>query len=155
MAYHVGEFTGRTFGARFGFSEVDTQLLQTMMDKNYMGLLLCLLRVLKSRWVRCTFICSVACAGRKSGKGLFIYESKKAKSRPVNQDVVQLLAKNKIPKPAQCVLAFNSCCIFMKCSSYCCYCSLDDEQMRLRLLSRFTNEAVLIHEEGILANPVT
>ena len=48
VAYHVGEFTGRTFGARFGFSEVDTQLLQTMMDKNYMGLLLCLLRVLNS-----------------------------------------------------------------------------------------------------------
>ena len=37
VAYHVGEFTGRTFGARFGFSEVDTQLLQTMMDKNFMG----------------------------------------------------------------------------------------------------------------------
>ena len=38
VAYHVGEFTGRTFGARFGFSSNDTELLKMMMDKGFMGM---------------------------------------------------------------------------------------------------------------------
>ena len=37
VAYHVGEFTGRTFGARFGFSANDTELLKMMIDKGFMG----------------------------------------------------------------------------------------------------------------------
>lgn len=70
--------------------------------------------------------------GRKSGKGYFIYE-KNTKNRPVNQDAVNIINKYKLtPKGSQA-----------------------DEDLQLRLVSRFVNEAVLCLQEKILDSPVS
>uniref|UniRef100_H3AS84 Trifunctional enzyme subunit alpha, mitochondrial n=1 Tax=Latimeria chalumnae TaxID=7897 RepID=H3AS84_LATCH len=70
--------------------------------------------------------------GRKSGKGCFIYQDK-GKSRSVNPGVLSILEEFKLlAKP--------------EVSS--------DEDIKLRLVSRFVNEAVLCLQEGILSNPV-
>ncbi|XP_059060399.1 trifunctional enzyme subunit alpha, mitochondrial [Achroia grisella] len=70
--------------------------------------------------------------GRKSGKGIYVYE-KGTKNRDVNQEVVQLL-KDKYslePRGANTV-----------------------EDQQLRMVSRFVNEAVLSLEEKILHSPL-
>ncbi|XP_072936739.1 trifunctional enzyme subunit alpha, mitochondrial [Epargyreus clarus] len=70
--------------------------------------------------------------GRKSGKGIYVYE-KGTKNRDVNQDVIQLL-KSKYslePRGANTV-----------------------EDQQLRMVSRFVNEAVLSLEEKILHSPL-
>lgn len=69
--------------------------------------------------------------GRKSGRGIFIYE-KNSKTRELNPDVLDVLKKYSIePKGA-----------------------FEDEDKQLRMVSRFVNEAVLCLEEKILANPL-
>lgn len=70
--------------------------------------------------------------GRKSGKGFFVYESKKSKERPLNDAALNILKK--YSSQAKMV------------------CTRDDHQMRLG--TRFVNEAVLCLQEGILANPL-
>ncbi|RWS02269.1 trifunctional enzyme subunit alpha-like protein, partial [Dinothrombium tinctorium] len=70
--------------------------------------------------------------GRKSGKGTYIYEKSKKGKREVNPKALELLKKYRLtPKLAN-----------------------TDEEIRLRLLSRFANEAVLCLEEGVLHNPL-
>nr|CAG4651607.1 EOG090X01G2 [Triops cancriformis] len=69
--------------------------------------------------------------GRKSGKGWYVY-SANSKERPVNEEAVAILKKYHIaPKGFQ-----------------------GEEDVKLRLLARFTNEALLCLQEGILASPV-
>lgn len=70
--------------------------------------------------------------GRKSGKGFYIYENQKSKSRPENEGALNILKKYKVePKFA---------------------CTPEDYQMRLGC--RMVNEAVLCLQEGILDNPL-
>ncbi|XP_076242682.1 monolysocardiolipin acyltransferase Mtpalpha [Calliopsis andreniformis] len=69
--------------------------------------------------------------GRKSGKGIFVYEAN-VKDRDVNMGALTLLKKYKIEPKG----------------------STTDEDRQLRMVSRFVNEAVLCLEENILANPL-
>lgn len=69
--------------------------------------------------------------GRKSGKGLFTYEEG-VKDRPENQGVLDILKKYHVPPKVPHT----------------------HESVSARLLSRFTNEAILCLQEGILRNPL-
>jgi len=69
--------------------------------------------------------------GRKSGKGYFVYK-KGTKDRPVNEGALNILKKYKLTPPS----------------------AQSEEDMQLRMVSRFVNEAVLCLEEGILNGPV-
>ncbi|XP_075213578.1 monolysocardiolipin acyltransferase Mtpalpha [Lycorma delicatula] len=69
--------------------------------------------------------------GRKSGKGYFIYKPG-TKDRPVNEGAITILRKyGTKPTTVQ-----------------------SEEDMQLRMVSRFVNEALLCLEEGILDNPL-
>uniref|UniRef100_A0A8D8R562 Trifunctional enzyme subunit alpha, mitochondrial n=1 Tax=Cacopsylla melanoneura TaxID=428564 RepID=A0A8D8R562_9HEMI len=68
--------------------------------------------------------------GRKSGKGYFVY-SKGSKARPVNEGALAILKKYALQPQS----------------------ALQDEDLQLRMVSRFVNEAVLCLEETILNSP--
>ncbi|KAK4879799.1 hypothetical protein RN001_007945 [Aquatica leii] len=69
--------------------------------------------------------------GRKSGKGIFIYE-KHTKHRELNDEVLNILKKYSLePKD-----------------------DYNNEDKTMRMVSRFVNEAVLCVEENILVNPL-
>ncbi|XP_076290293.1 monolysocardiolipin acyltransferase Mtpalpha [Lasioglossum baleicum] len=69
--------------------------------------------------------------GRKSGKGIYVYEAN-VKDRPLNLKAVDILKKYKLEPKG----------------------STTDEDRQMRMVSRFVNEAVLCLEENILANPL-
>lgn len=71
-------------------------------------------------------------AGRKSGKGYFIYKPG-TKDRPVNEAALTILKKY-ATKPVTVQ---------------------SEEDMQLRMVSRFVNEALLCLQEGILDSPVS
>ncbi|XP_056419643.1 trifunctional enzyme subunit alpha, mitochondrial [Hyla sarda] len=70
--------------------------------------------------------------GRKSGKGFYVYQPG-TKERSVNSGAEEILEKYKLP-------------VRTDVSS--------DEDIQMRLITRFVNEAVLCLQEGILSNPV-
>lgn len=69
--------------------------------------------------------------GRKSGKGIFVYQ-KKSKSREINPEALDIIKRYSLQPQG----------------------SFTDEDKQLRMVSRFVNDAVLCLEENILANPL-
>ncbi|NXJ32340.1 ECHA enzyme, partial [Ciconia maguari] len=70
--------------------------------------------------------------GRKAGKGFYVYQEG-VKNRSVNSGMDEILARFKVPaKPEVCT----------------------DEDIQMRLVTRFVNEAAMCLQEGILSNPV-
>jgi len=70
--------------------------------------------------------------GRKSGKGMFVY-AEGSKDRPVNQEALNVIKKFSLEAPPA---------------------TGGDEDITLRLISRFVNEAISSHQDGILATPL-
>merc|ERR1711990_528395 len=70
--------------------------------------------------------------GRKSGKGMFVY-AEGSKERPVNQDALNVIKKFSLEAPPA---------------------TGGDEDITLRLICRFVNEAICSHQDGILATPL-
>jgi len=70
--------------------------------------------------------------GRKSGKGMFVY-AKDSKDRPVNQEATSIIKKHSTVGPAAVA---------------------SDEDIALRLLVRFVNEAIFSHQDGVLKTPI-
>jgi len=70
--------------------------------------------------------------GRKSEKGLFVY-AKGSKERPVNQEGMNIIKKFATVAPAA---------------------TAGDEDIVLRMVTRFANEAVASHQDGILTTPL-
>ncbi|XP_015109363.1 trifunctional enzyme subunit alpha, mitochondrial [Diachasma alloeum] len=69
--------------------------------------------------------------GRKSGKGIYVYEAGR-KDRDINLGALDILKKYHLEPKG----------------------STADEDLQLRMVTRFVNEAVLCLEENILANPL-
>jgi len=70
--------------------------------------------------------------GRKSGKGMFVY-AKDSKDRPVNEEAMSLIKKHSTVGPSNVA---------------------GDEDIALRLLVRFVNEAIFSHQDGVLKTPI-
>merc|ERR550539_1666614 len=70
--------------------------------------------------------------GRKSGKGMFVY-AKDSKDRPVNEEAMSLIKKHSTVGPSDVA---------------------SDEDIALRLLVRFVNEAIFSHQDGVLKTPI-
>ncbi|KAL2309362.1 hypothetical protein Nmel_005558 [Mimus melanotis] len=71
-------------------------------------------------------------AGRKAGKGFYVYQEG-VKNRSVNSGMDEILAKFRVPaNPDVC----------------------SDEDIQMRLVTRFVNEAAMCLQEGILSNPL-
>nr|CAG4642318.1 EOG090X01G2 [Evadne anonyx] len=73
----------------------------------------------------------VGMLGRKSGKGIYVYEKGHKGQRPINAEAMNILKR------------FTTASRGLE----------SDEDIQLRMASRFINEALLCLEEGILTNP--
>lgn len=103
VAMHIAKFLNKELGVRA--QGADINLLEQIVAAGYHG--------------------------RKSGKGVFVYE-KGVKERPVNPGAEEILKKFKIePRSFQ-----------------------SDEDIKMRFLSRFVNESIFCLQDGILASPL-
>ncbi|XP_057666553.1 trifunctional enzyme subunit alpha, mitochondrial [Diorhabda carinulata] len=103
VAAHISPTLAKAFGERF--SGGDLGVLRDIVQAGFLG--------------------------RKSGKGIYVYE-KGSKNRDVNFEALEVLKKYSIQPKGD----------------------FEDEDKTLRMVSRFVNEAVLCLEEKILANPL-
>ncbi|XP_054718817.1 trifunctional enzyme subunit alpha, mitochondrial-like [Uloborus diversus] len=76
-------------------------------------------------------VVSAGFLGRKSGKGIYVY-TPGVKEREVNPEAEDIMKKYQITSPKECTT----------------------EELQMRLVTRFVNEALLCLQEGILANPL-
>lgn len=77
---------------------------------------------------------SLGFLGRKSGKGFFVYGGKgKKQTKEVNQEAVKVFQKYSLGTQGE---------------------KYSDEEIQMRMVSRFVNEAVHCLQDTILANPV-
>ncbi|XP_063978459.1 trifunctional enzyme subunit alpha, mitochondrial [Diachasmimorpha longicaudata] len=100
---HIGADLSREFGPRFQGGDIG--IMSDMVKAGYLG--------------------------RKSGKGIYVYEAGK-KDRDVNLGALDILKKYHLEPKG----------------------STTDEDLQMRMVTRFVNEAVLCLEENILANPL-
>jgi len=70
--------------------------------------------------------------GRKSKKGMYVYADG-SKDRPMNQEALDIFKKLAVTAPSA---------------------TSSDEDIKLRLISRFVNEAIFSHQDGVLATPL-
>merc|ERR1719158_1052640 len=70
--------------------------------------------------------------GRKSQKGMYVY-AEGTKDRPINQEGLDIIKKFALTAPTA---------------------TSGDEDIALRLVSRFVNEAIFSHQDGILETPL-
>nr|NVI75857.1 mitochondrial trifunctional protein alpha subunit [Cucujiformia] len=103
VASHIGPNLSKAFGERFGGGNED--IMKECVKAGYLG--------------------------RKSGKGIFVYE-KSSKNREVNQAAIDILKRHSVQPKG----------------------SVEDEDRQLRMVARFVNEAILCLEEKILASPL-
>ncbi|KAL3280958.1 hypothetical protein HHI36_004183 [Cryptolaemus montrouzieri] len=103
VASHIGPDLFKAFGERF--SGGDLEIMKDFVKSGFLG--------------------------RKSGKGIFIYE-KGSKRREINSEGLDIIKKYSIQPRG----------------------STSDEDRQLRMVLRFVNEAVLCLEEKILASPL-
>lgn len=103
VAAHIGPNLAQAFGERF--SGGDLGVMRDIVQAGFLG--------------------------RKSGKGVYIYE-KGSKNRDVNAEALEIVKKYSLEPRG----------------------SFEDEDKTLRMVTRFVNEAVLCLEEKILANPL-
>nr|NVI75861.1 mitochondrial trifunctional protein alpha subunit [Cucujiformia] len=103
VASHIGPDLFKAFGERF--SGGDLGIMKDIVEEGFLG--------------------------RKSGKGIFVYE-KGSKERSINTDALEIIKRYSIEPKG----------------------SFEDEDKTMRMVSRFVNEAVLCLEEKILFNPL-
>lgn len=104
VASHVSSDLGQVFAERF--AGMNPALLHDMVQSGFKG--------------------------RKSGKGFFLYENQKSKSREMNSRALDIIKKYGVEQKFACT----------------------KEDFQMRLGTRLINEAILCLQEGILANPL-
>lgn len=117
---------GKTLGARLGGA--NPEVLKEMVEQRMLG--------------------------RKSGKGIFMYDDPKSKTRNVNPDAQTLIQKFHMRPRGWCVSKISLFDFTIFQLVHFLFCSDSTEDRQLRLISRFVNESILCLEEGILAKPV-
>ena len=122
VASHIAKDLGVAFGERFSGGSI--AILEGLVAKGFHGTIF----VYGSSF---SIQSTQFFPGRKSGKGIYIYE-KGSKERKINPDAMTILNSHKVAPLG----------------------SVTPEDIKFRLLSRFINEAVLCLQEGILQNPV-
>jgi len=105
VGHHVSEYLGGAFGERFAGG--NPEVLQRLVSAGFVG--------------------------RKSGKGLYVYDAKNPKNRPINNDALKILEEYKLT-PNESVSS--------------------DSDLQMRLISRFVNEAVMCLQEEIITDPL-
>ena len=105
-------------------------VLRAMVDVGMLGNSYSEVNEYSDHWF--LFLLILILSGRKSGKGIYVYEKGSKGQRPVCTESMNILKRfTMTPKGLE-----------------------SDEDIQFRMASRFVNEALLCLEEGILANPV-